>query len=142
MEKEEDEFQFRFLFDLLIVHRSYSTHQRSILRILVSAMDGGVHGTPNSMASGSMLRSTPNSGSKIDGHAKFSSGGGGKAMGGVRVEVSKEGWLRKKGSRVNMWGERYFVLKGSYLYYFLKSVDAVNFPFKVIQLSIIFDTSL
>ena len=72
-----------------------------------------------------MIRSTPISGNKLDGRSKISLGGG-MSKSGVLSEVSKEGWMRKKGSRVNMWGERYFVLKGSYLNYFLKSIDAVS----------------
>eukprot|EP01041_Mallomonas_annulata_P010075 gene10075-20994_t len=39
-------------------------------------------------------------------------------------EVSCQGWMRKKGSRVNVWGDRYFVLRGPSLYYFLKENDA------------------
>lgn len=31
--------------------------------------------------------------------------------------------MRKKSSRVNVWGDRYFVLRGSTLYYYLKSTD-------------------
>ena len=40
--------------------------------------------------------------------------------------IVKEGWLRKKGSRVNLWTERYFVLRGPSLFYFTKSVDVVG----------------
>ena len=40
--------------------------------------------------------------------------------------INKEGWLRKKGSRVNLWSERYFVLRGPSLFYFLKSTDTVS----------------
>lgn len=40
--------------------------------------------------------------------------------------IVKEGWLRKKGSRVNLWTERYFVLRGPSLFYFTKSVDVVR----------------
>ena len=39
--------------------------------------------------------------------------------------IAREGWMRKKGSRVNVWGERYFVLRGPSLLYFLKSTDQV-----------------
>jgi hypothetical protein len=39
--------------------------------------------------------------------------------------IHKEGWLRKKGSRVNLWSERYFVLRGPCLFYFMKSTDTV-----------------
>ena len=37
--------------------------------------------------------------------------------------VVKEGWLRKKGNRVNIWGDRYFALRGQTLYYYLKPTD-------------------
>jgi len=37
--------------------------------------------------------------------------------------IHKEGWLRKKGSRLNIWGDRYFVLRGQTLYYYLKPTD-------------------
>ncbi len=40
--------------------------------------------------------------------------------------VLREGWLRKKGSRVNVWGERFFVLKGNTLFYYVKSIDSVG----------------
>jgi len=33
--------------------------------------------------------------------------------------------MRKKGGRVNMWGERYFSLRGPTLYYYLKATDSV-----------------
>jgi len=41
--------------------------------------------------------------------------------------VIKDGWMRKKSSRVNVWGDRYFVLRGSTLFYYLKSTDSVSF---------------
>jgi hypothetical protein len=44
----------------------------------------------------------------------------------VENTVTKEGWLRKRGARVNMWNERYFVLRGPSLFYFLKSTDIVS----------------
>ena len=93
-------------------------------------MADDITGTPGSShgQGGSMLRSTPSSHSKIDGNMKLSSGGS------MTPEVSKEGWMRKKGSRVNMWGERYFSLKGSHLYYYLKSVDVVSSVFICISL--------
>ena len=40
--------------------------------------------------------------------------------------ILKEGWLKKKGSKVHLWTERYFVLLGSSLYYFAKSTDVVR----------------
>lgn len=40
--------------------------------------------------------------------------------------VIRDGLMRKKGSRVNMWGERYFVLRPSGLYYYLKPSDKVR----------------
>ena len=39
--------------------------------------------------------------------------------------VIRDGLMRKKG-RVNMWGERYFVLRGSGLYYYIKAADKVT----------------
>lgn len=39
--------------------------------------------------------------------------------------IVKEGWLRKKGSRANLWSERYFVLRGPSLFYFIKSDNVV-----------------
>ena len=41
-------------------------------------------------------------------------------------EVIYSGPLKKKGGRVNVWGERYFVLKGYTLYYYVKSTDSVK----------------
>ena len=41
-------------------------------------------------------------------------------------EVIYSGMLRKKGGRVNVWGERYFVLRGYTLYYYVKSTDSVR----------------
>jgi len=49
----------------------------------------------------------------------------------LEAPLLKDGWMRKKSSRVNVWGDRYFVLRGSTLYYYLKSTDLVcitNFP--------------
>lgn len=37
--------------------------------------------------------------------------------------VIKSGWMRKKSSKLNVWGERYFVLKESTLAYYLKPKD-------------------
>jgi PH domain len=43
------------------------------------------------------------------------------------VEIMKEGWMKKRGSRVKtMWGERYFVLRGNTIYYYLKATDTVR----------------
>jgi hypothetical protein len=41
-------------------------------------------------------------------------------------DVIYQGPLRKKGGRVNVWSERFFVLKGSTLFYYVKSTDAVR----------------
>jgi hypothetical protein len=41
-------------------------------------------------------------------------------------DVIYSGSLRKKGGRVNVWSERFFVLKGSTLFYYVKSTDAVS----------------
>jgi hypothetical protein len=40
-----------------------------------------------------------------------------------QVEISRSGWMRKKGSRGNTWGDRYFVLKGRILNYYQKQSD-------------------
>ena len=45
--------------------------------------------------------------------------------------VHREGWLRKKGSRVNVWGERFFVLKGNTLFYYVKSIDSVPIKYRI-----------
>ena len=38
-----------------------------------------------------------------------------------------EGWLKKRGTRIqSLWSERYFVLKGDQLFYYLKPTDAVS----------------
>ncbi|MDA7675243.1 START domain-containing protein, partial [Akkermansiaceae bacterium] len=39
------------------------------------------------------------------------------------MNIGKEGWMRKHGSRVNIWGDRYFVLRGQTLHYYLKPTD-------------------
>ena len=41
-------------------------------------------------------------------------------------DVILAGVLRKKKSRINTWVERYFVLRGQNLEYFVKSGDAVS----------------
>ena len=37
--------------------------------------------------------------------------------------VIKAGWMRKKSNKLNVWGERYFLLKDSTLSYYLKQRD-------------------
>lgn len=41
-------------------------------------------------------------------------------------EIIYSGILRKKGGRLNVWGDRYFVLKNNTLFYYLKSTDVVK----------------
>jgi hypothetical protein len=41
-------------------------------------------------------------------------------------EVIIAGLLKKKGTRSNRWGERYFVLRGHTLYYYVNASDAVR----------------
>lgn len=41
-------------------------------------------------------------------------------------DIIYSGLLKKKGGRVNVWGERYFVLKGYTLFYYVKSTDSVS----------------
>ena len=43
------------------------------------------------------------------------------------TETIYSGVLRKKGGRVNVWSERFFVLKGYTLYYYVKSTDSVSY---------------
>lgn len=52
---------------------------------------------------------------------------------GVRSTVTRdgdivlEGWLKKRGTRIqSLWSERYFILKGDQLVYYLKQGDAVS----------------
>ena len=51
-------------------------------------------------------------------------------------DIIKEGWMRKKTGRVNLWGERYFVLRGSTIYYYLKATDTVSYTFLIFMLFI------
>lgn len=51
--------------------------------------------------------------------------------------VLKQGWLRKKAARVNMWADRYFTLGGGVLSYSLREGDEVRarvFAFSVFAL--------
>jgi hypothetical protein len=44
-------------------------------------------------------------------------------------EPSRQGWMRttmSKMSKINKWADRYFVLHGATLYYYLKSTDTVR----------------
>lgn len=42
-------------------------------------------------------------------------------------EILLEGWLKKRGTRIqSLWSERYFVLKGDQLVYYLKHGDTVS----------------
>jgi hypothetical protein len=45
-------------------------------------------------------------------------------------EPSRQGWMRttmSKMSKINKWADRYFVLHGATLYYYLKSTDTVMY---------------
>ena len=42
----------------------------------------------------------------------------------INSGIIKSGWMRKKSSKLNVWGERYFVLKDSTLAYYLKPKDS------------------
>jgi PH domain len=45
-------------------------------------------------------------------------------------EPSRQGWMRttmSKMSKINKWADRYFVLHGATLYYYLKNTDTVMF---------------
>jgi hypothetical protein len=65
------------------------------------------------------------------GHAPLGSSGG--TIGSEQIIV-KEGWLRKKGSRANLWSERYFVLRGPSLFYFIKSDNVVSISLHIFPL--------
>ena len=44
-------------------------------------------------------------------------------------EPSRQGWMRttmSKMSKINKWADRYFVLHGPVLYYYLKNTDTVH----------------
>ena len=41
------------------------------------------------------------------------------------ADISKEGMMRKRGTRRATWGERHFVLRGRTLYYYAKATDTV-----------------
>jgi hypothetical protein len=47
-------------------------------------------------------------------------------MEGNNEAIIREGWLRKKGGKINQWGDRYFALRGGTLSYYLKSTDIVR----------------
>jgi hypothetical protein len=40
------------------------------------------------------------------------------------MHVVKEGLMRKKTSMVNVWSERYFILRGPVLFYYLKATGS------------------
>jgi hypothetical protein len=40
------------------------------------------------------------------------------------MHVVKEGLMRKKTSKVNVWSERYFILRGPVLFYYLKATGS------------------
>ena len=68
----------------------------------------------------SLPKSTPSNKVVDTQHEHINASTGAGSATGMADEVAKEGWMHKKGSKVNMWGERYFILKGRYLYYYLK----------------------
>ena len=50
------------------------------------------------------------------------------------TEPSRQGWMRttmSKMSKINKWADRYFVLHGPVLYYYLKNTDTVGNHFAV-----------
>ena len=54
----------------------------------------------------------------------------GVAMESEISEPSRQGWMRttmSKMSKINKWADRYFVLHGATLYYYLKNTDTVMF---------------
>ena len=45
------------------------------------------------------------------------------------TEPSRQGWMRttmSKMSKINKWADRYFVLHGATLYFYLKNTDTVG----------------
>ena len=46
-----------------------------------------------------------------------------------QAEISKEGWMRttmSKMSRANKWADRFFILRGPVLFFYLKATDSVS----------------
>lgn len=52
----------------------------------------------------------------------------------TEAKIIRAGWMKKKGNKGNLWGDRYFTLRGPVLSYYLKQVDVVSFIFKIIRL--------
>lgn len=44
----------------------------------------------------------------------------------AEVKIIRAGWMKKKGNKGNLWGDRYFVLRGPTLSYYLKQTDTVR----------------
>ncbi len=40
--------------------------------------------------------------------------------------IKRLGWLKKKGSKINVWNDRYFVLRGPTLSYYVKNTESVS----------------
>jgi len=45
----------------------------------------------------------------------------------TEAKIIRAGWMKKKGNKGNLWGDRYFTLRGPTLSYFLKQADVVRF---------------
>ena len=44
----------------------------------------------------------------------------------TEAKIIRAGWMKKKGNKGNLWGDRYFTLRGPTLSYFLKQTDVVS----------------
>jgi len=40
--------------------------------------------------------------------------------------INQRGWLKKRGNRVKKWSDRYFILHGEFISYFIKEGDVVR----------------
>jgi hypothetical protein len=100
---------------------------------------GGGEAPTQQRTSRSLLSRLPSVGlggsSKADGSGNSREGGGGSSSGSSSHRLSApaqpkdpdaqlEGWIKKRGMRISShWSDRYFVLKGDQLLYYLKPAD-------------------
>lgn len=50
----------------------------------------------------------------------------GKSMTDDSQNINQRGWLKKRGNRVKKWSDRYFILHGEFISYFIKEGDVVR----------------